>query len=148
MKKKKRAPKVGYARDEGDEEDPANPSAPSIPSVDSADHAQSEPPISTPAADNHPPRLEEVAPSQSHPTQVEKVGSQPESKSNPGDVPSYILRKEEIMRKANGASAPPPAVAPEPQRRDSRTVSDTPKMTSATTAQAPVSEPSDKASDR
>ena len=66
------------------------------------------------------------------------------------DVPSYILRKEEAMRRANGVantttslniSSPSP---PEIQRRDSRTLSDAPKPNASTTPTSTPAEPEQK----
>jgi hypothetical protein len=136
VKKKKRAPKVGYARDEGEDDDGPSVTVNSVPSVDSEPTPSSQ--TSAPEL-SIPPRLEEIT-QNSLPSQIE-VTSTPTTTTDSGGVPSYILRKEEIMRKANGAPSPTKL---EPQRRDSRTASDAPKM--ATPASAP--EPSDhKATD-
>jgi hypothetical protein len=125
VKKKKRAPKVGYAREEGDEEDapPNSAVVTSIPSVDSAEPTPapaSEPPPSVLVTDSTPPRLPEPIPSAILSQQEVTIAT---PSTSTGEVPSYILRKEEMMRKANGANAslnvPPPSPQPEVQRRDS-----------------------------
>ena len=121
VKKKKRAPKVGYARDEGDDDDVPSASVNNPPSVESEPTQNPNPTAPEPSI---PQRPEEDS-RNSAPLQLETSVATVDSNST-SSTPAYILRKEEIMSRANGSRTPTKV---DPQRRDSRTSSDAPKMT-------------------